>query len=414
MSDPKTDARKSQGFINRPTGPVSQVYGPQRNISDTQNYHEDRRTITVAPERVPLKIEPAELEAAQQQLDALPLVGIPALKTLPDGSRMPLARNPLFVGRTDALVALAAALKRVDAAICPTVAIAGMAGVGKTQLASEFVHRYGQYFAGGVFWLSFADASAVPGEIAACGSARMPGLRAGFDALSPEEQVQEVRAAWHGPLPRLLVFDNCESEELLARWRPTSGKCCVVLTSRRPRWATGLGVQLLALNVLQAPESLTLLRKHRPDLAPEDQDLHKIAAELGHLPLALHMAGSFLVYYQNTITPAEYFAQLRSPTLLQHPSFQRIDYSPTSHEQDVGRTFALSYERLDPTDPIDLRARALLARAAYLAPGELITWDLLKATLEPAATDYLDEDALRRLIDAGLLEDVSSDTFRLH
>ncbi|MEZ4659844.1 MAG: hypothetical protein R2911_19995 [Caldilineaceae bacterium] len=37
----------------------------------------------------------------------------------------------------------------------------------------------------------------------------------------------------------LLVFDNCEDPALLAQWRPTSGGCCVLVTSRRGRWPAG-------------------------------------------------------------------------------------------------------------------------------------------------------------------------------
>jgi hypothetical protein len=55
------------------------------------------------------------------------------------------------------------------AAIAPLAAATGMGGIGKTQLAAEFAHRYSQYFAGGVFWLSFASADSVPAEIASCG-----------------------------------------------------------------------------------------------------------------------------------------------------------------------------------------------------------------------------------------------------
>ena len=141
----------------------------------------------------------------------------------------------------------------------------------------------------------------------------------------------------------------------------------------------------LPLGILQRDESLALLRHHRPDLAAGDADSEAIAAELGDLPLALHLAGSFLARYRQAITPAAYLAQLRQPTLLAHRSLQggalTRELSPTQHEQHVARTFALSYDRLDPADPTDASALALLARAAYFAPGQPIPRDLLLATI---------------------------------
>src|SRR4030095_6695032 len=106
---------------------------------------------------------------------------IPTLAPLPPHSRMPLSRNPLFVGRQPDLQAVARVLKGGEAVAIgqtETAATTGLGGIGKSQLACEFVHRYGQFFAGGVFWLSFAEAKAVPAEIAAFGGPR------GFD-LSP-------------------------------------------------------------------------------------------------------------------------------------------------------------------------------------------------------------------------------------
>jgi hypothetical protein len=93
------------------------------------------------------------LAAAQQRLAEMPLdVPPPPAPALPPGSRMPLQANPLFVGRVQDLQTLAATLMRGQTAAIAT----GLGGIGKTQLAVEFVHRYGPYFAGGVFWLSFA------------------------------------------------------------------------------------------------------------------------------------------------------------------------------------------------------------------------------------------------------------------
>jgi hypothetical protein len=301
--------------------------------------------------QAPIAVTPAE---AVQGLAALPLDVIPTVAPLPPHSRMPLSRNPLFVGRERDLRNLARALKggeTVAIGQVETTATTGLGGIGKTQLASELVHRYGQFFAGGVFWLSFADPEAIPAEIAACGGAGAMELRPNFGELSLEDQVRLVIAAWQESLPRLLVFDNCEDQELLAQWQPASGGCRVLVTSRRADWEATLGVQTLPLDVLNRPESIALLREYQPDA--DDEILDAIAAELGDLPLALHLAGSYVARYRRTITPARYLEQLRDPALLQHRSLQGLGVSPTGHVQNVRRAIALSYDQLDPNNEID-------------------------------------------------------------
>jgi tetratricopeptide (TPR) repeat protein len=198
--------------------------------------------------------------------------------------------------------------------------------------------------------------------------------------------------------------------------------CRVLITSRRASWDAALGITTLTLDVLPRIDSIALLRTFLPDLAANDPDLDAIAAELGDLPLALHLAGSFLADYRYRVTPAEYLTQLRQPDLLAHPSLQgrqlTRDLSPTRHDQHVARTFALSYERLDPNDPTDTLARALLVRAAYFAPGQPIPRDLLLATVmwptEASDAALQAEDTLRRLLDLGLLESEAGEAVRLH
>jgi tetratricopeptide (TPR) repeat protein len=371
---------------------------------------------------------------AQPDTDPLALLATLPLDTLPDpaplapGSRMPFSRNPFFVGRAADLGRLAATLKgEGSAAAIGQVAVAtGMGGIGKTNVATEFVHRYGQFFAGGVFWMSFADPAGVPGEIAACGVALdIPG----FNDLKRDEQVQRVQAVWQQPLPRLLVFDNCDdatpgqAEALVQQWKPTTGGCRVLITSRRATWSRNLGIATLALGVLSRPESIALLRKHRPDLAEDDPALHTIAEELGDLPLALHLAGSFLETYQHSDTfgdPTDFLAELRDQRLLDHDALKGIDVTPssTNHDLHVARTFALSYKRLDVTDTGDTLALRLLARAACLAPGEPIPRDLLLATLEIAeddrATQRQAEKSVQRVVALGLLDAETSGALVLH
>jgi tetratricopeptide (TPR) repeat protein len=365
----------------------------------------------------------ATLEAARRSLAELPLEEVPKYPAaLPPGSRIPLSQNPLFVGREEQLKALAKSFKGEDNALegrVITVASTGIGGVGKSQLASEFVHRYGQYFTGGVFWLSFADASTIATEIAACGVAGGAELGSDFIALSIPERALRVMSAWQSELPRLLVFDNCEEQELLKQWRPPAGACRVLVTSRREQWSPQLGVTPLRLDVLSREESITLLRKHCPGLpSAEDPNLDAIGQQLGDLPLALELAGNFLREYRFARTPAAYLEELCRPNLLQHISLKEGGPSLTDHGQSVARSFALSYERLNTSDPTDALAVKLLARAACLAVGEPMSRSLLKATLD-LPEDEVDtalraEKALRKLEDLGLLQSQETGELTLH
>jgi tetratricopeptide (TPR) repeat protein len=309
------------------------------------------------------KQPPRVLALDASALPPLPGKYVPEPAPLPRGSRMHIRRNPQRVGRTEQLRALAAALHvQGRAAIGQVASVTGLGGIGKTQLATEFVHRYGQFFAGGVFWLGFSDPSSVPNEIARCGGPEHLGLWTDESAPDIATQVERARSIFAGPEPRLLVFDNCEDEALLV----------------------------------------------------------EICAELGDLPLALHLAGSFLARYRTVVTPADYLVQLRSPALLDHPSLQGrgAESSPTGHVLHAGKTLALSWDRLDPGDAVDAIARDLLHRAACLAPGEPIPHALLVATIGAPEGDLgaklAQADALRRLFDLGLLEKPEPDTYRIH
>jgi hypothetical protein len=133
----ESDQQSAQGF-----GIAQANRGGVATVNITQVYQA----------ATPTPILAGELEAAEQRLQMLPLDDVPAPAGLPPGSWMPLRRNALFVGREDALRALASALEAGGtAAVGQRAALTGLGGVGKSQLASEFVYRYGQYFCGRCF-----------------------------------------------------------------------------------------------------------------------------------------------------------------------------------------------------------------------------------------------------------------------
>ena len=329
---------------------------------------------------------------------------------LPTLSTVPYQRNMDFTGRRESLLYLSQMLlpwPEAGDSYGRTLAITGMGGLGKTQLAVEFCYRYGRYFPGGVFWLNFAIAQNVASEIAAIGGERGLGLFQEANELTLGDQVGRVRKAWQETIPRLLIFDNCEEEKLLAEWLPTTGGCRVIVTSRRARWSREIPIVKWPLSALEPFESVAFLQRLVSGLSTNDAQ--EIAAELGHLPLALHLAGGFLHRYAQ-VSAKQYLVQLRAADLFEHPSLQGrgVTYSPTAHELNVARTYAINLEQLDPADEIDFVACELLARAACFAPQELIPRDLLLETVYRDDQDLIQilraEDGLTRLLTLGFLE----------
>src|SRR5215472_15644132 len=76
---------------------------------------------------------PVGVTDAEALLASMPTDTVPRRRPLPTGSRMPLAPNPLFVGRGDELLQVAAALGRADATVAlgQVVASTGLGGLGK-------------------------------------------------------------------------------------------------------------------------------------------------------------------------------------------------------------------------------------------------------------------------------------------
>jgi len=147
--------------------------------------------------------------------------------------------------------------------------------------------------------------------------------------------------------------------------------------------------------------------------------LNAIADELGDLPLALHLAGSYLKKYAHSPKgrAAALLAELRKPDLLKHPALtgSAATISPTRHVLHVGRTFAISYDQLKPEDATDALALKALAHAACFASGEPIPRALLIQTLKLGDDKALAaEDALLRLTGLGLLDLEANGALTIH
>lgn len=385
---------QSLDFTSAPTGTVEfefRYHQLLHNLDNSRPFESD--------------FERFKSQFGKQQVD---VGGLPPVSPLPRGSHMPYAPNPLFVGREAELQELARCLTPgVGSMVGVRAAVVGMGGVGKTQLVIEYAHRYGRRYPGGVFWISLARSEDTLNEVARCGSSEGVDVH-GFDQMTPPEQASLVRRSWEDGVPRLLIFDNAEDPANVEKWRPKTGACSVLITSRRGEWPPEMGVRPLHLETFPRSTSLDLLFEVRPTLRAESEEqeaAEKLCEYLGDLPLALTVVAAYLRKYRNERV-SDYLRALSRQPVLQDPSLST-----------VLACFAVSYKKLDRENQTDPLAILLFHLASQFAPAS-IARELLTSA---AGLDHNEresrhraDDSLARLQELGLIKGESDGRLFLH
>ncbi len=307
-------------------------------------------------------------------------------------------RNPRFVGRDGMLTELRRRL-RADENTLVVQALYGLGGVGKTQLAIEYAHRFAADY-DLVWWIDAEQPVLIPEQLA--GLADGLGLPAGATVTVT---VERLLAELRGRDRWLLIYDNAERPGRHRRL-PPGGAGHVLITSRNPGWGALDGQ--LEVDVLAGGVTVALLQGRIPGLSEELAD--KLAAELGDLPLAAAQAAGYLE--QTDLPPAGYLRRFRTRRTALLARGDVVGY----HGR-LDTTWALSLERLRRADPAGVQ---LLELAAFLAPEPIPLAlvgngaDLLD---EPLRATAADPDALTDTVGALVgytLARRSPDGFLLH
>ncbi|MEV8533104.1 ATP-binding protein [Streptomyces sp. NPDC051211] len=277
----------------------------------------------------------------------LPQTITPALSGLPPASSV-------FAGRDREIGELLQVLEPGSPHTAPASLVAGLAGIGKTELVVQTATRALQkqdWFPGGVLFVDmfgYDPDRRLPPEQALDSFLRALGMPPEHIPPGLQDRSRLYRsalAALAGAGSRILVvLDNVSSADQAGPLLPTDGLTATVLTSRN---TLDLGARLFDVDVVDEASAIDILDQAvRQARGPGDNrvqdsphDAAAIVRSCGDLPLALRIAAALLAD-----SPARPLSSLAQALATQHLRLNRL----RRQDRAVRSAFDLSYERLDP------------------------------------------------------------------
>lgn len=334
--------------------------------------------------------------SSEEVFSSIPVVDSPLPTTHFLHSNVPYRRNPYFTGRKIILERLHNALNSNEAvALTQAQAISGLGGVGKTQIAIEYVYRYGHHYQA-VLWLNASSRDALVADMV------LLAALLGLEEQQEQDQGIVIRAVKRWLIEHtgwLLILDNVDDLEMVAEYLPLQGIGRVLLTTRLQ--ALGTLAQSIEVEKMGVSEGTTfLLRRAKmlPPGAPLDSSMQEgraqaaeIVSALDGLPLALDQAGAYIEETRCGLQGYLTLYRSRRKELL-----LRRGRLPVDHPEPVATTWSLSFQRVEQENKA---AAELLRLFAFLSP-EAIPDEMLSRgaselgpTLSAIAGDTLEINA---------------------
>ena len=293
---------------------------------------------------------------------------------------------PNFTGRREDLAALDRALWNGKTAVITQAAVQGLGGVGKSTLAIQYAFENRERYAG-AWWLGADTAAGIVDGLVALGAIFIPGLEEAKDRAEAARAALKFIADGGFEKPWLLLYDNVEQPKALDGLLPRAG-AQVLITTRFPDWKGRAAA--VPLGVFAPDEAVQFLldRTDRTD----KEGAARLAADLGHLPLALDHAAA---YCKRTGTSFDTYRTYLPDLIKRAP--KDADYP-----RSVYATFSLAIEHA-AADCAE--AEKLMGILAYFAqddiPLSLISADVMSEIARGEAVAALCEVSLLEVENEG-------------
>lgn len=300
-------------------------------------------------------------------------------------------RNATFTGRDAMLEKLRDGIVGGSPAVILPLALHGLGGVGKTQLALEYAHRFKADY-DLVWWVEAEQPDFIDTSLAEL--AIRLGLRGGDNVPEAAEAAREALRRGDPYSRWLVVYDNALEPEVLTPYLPdlpSAGTGHILITSRVQSWSRV--ANSLEVDVFSPEESVRHLTRGVPWLTPDDAKA--IAKLVDNLPLAVESAASWLA---TTGTPVATYLESLAEETTRVLSLGRPETYPVS----LAVTWNLALQRLREREPAATR---LLELAAFMNPDG-IAMDLVQSDEMVLALHPYNEFVTERMVIGNVVREI--------
>ena len=292
-------------------------------------------------------------------------------------------------------------------------AVAGMGGVGKTELATQYARLHEKDYPGGICWLNArgSDLAASLTQFAQLHmNLQVPHQDFRGRVLSLTEQVEWCWQNWQPPDGlALIVLDDVTSLEGCGEFLPKANRFRVLITTRARNLDPN--IEEISLNVLSPKEALELLTAlvGQKRIEKEQQTSQQLCEWLGYLPLGLELVGRYVA--KKPLYKLTQMLQRLTEQRLENEALnrnqQQLQQTLSTAHKGVLAAFELSWLELDE---MTQRVAVLLS---LFAPN-IFAWEWVESASELlnwSSTDV--ETANEQLYGLHLIQLVE-DTYRLN
>ncbi|MBW4508321.1 MAG: tetratricopeptide repeat protein [Scytonematopsis contorta HA4267-MV1] len=315
----------------------------------------------------------------------------PPREPIKPANKIPHQGTSHFVGRDNELALIHEKFTEQNHTVAIS-AVAGMGGVGKTELAVKYAREHINDYPGGTCWFSVRSSN-IATEILTFAKndlrLEIPQKDIQEQPLTLQQQIDWCWRNWQPPDGVvLIVFDDVTDLENFADYLPKNNRFHVLITTRLRE--IDANIEEISLDVLSPEEALRLFTNivGEKKVNKEAEIVKEICKWLGYLPLGIELVGRYITKKPPHFTLARMLEQLKQ---------QRLEQEGINPQQKTLSTAQLGVKAAFELSWLELNEQTQkFAALLSLFAAEIFAWDWVESITQSLNWD---EDDVNKAIE---------------